>query len=145
MNNDTIQALIMNHLVPGVYFTPNITANALTNQGNTNFTSFSNVTFPAYFNSTSGNITLNDTTHIVQPNIFFNNGVMHVIDSIINSTSANANVTETSSSYGPSSTATDVSSGSPTDTSSPTGSVTTEVTDEPTNIVTEIVTASPVA
>lgn len=106
MSNDTILSLIRNHLVPGVYYTPNITANALTNQGNTNFTTYGNVTIPAYFNTTSGNITLNDTTHIVQPNIFFNNGVMHVIDSIINSTSSNANATESRSS-GPSRTATD--------------------------------------
>ncbi|GAA5803695.1 FAS1 domain-containing protein [Helicostylum pulchrum] len=83
MNNDTIQALVRSHLVEGVYYTPNITANALTNDGQTNFTTFSNITFPAYFNSTSGYITLNNTARIVDSNIFFNNGVMHVVDSII--------------------------------------------------------------
>ncbi|GAN09133.1 beta-Ig-H3/fasciclin [Mucor ambiguus] len=95
MDNATIKNIIMNHLVEGVYYSTNLTENATSTDGRFNLTTLNNGTLPVFVNGSS--ITLNDTARVVEPNIFFNNGVMHVISKLLNGTSTNTNSTGTNS------------------------------------------------
>lgn len=88
MDNATIKNIVMNHLVEGVYYSTNFTANADSSNGNFNLTTLNNGTLPVFVNGST--ITLNDTARVVQPNIFFNNGVMHVINKLLNGTNSTA-------------------------------------------------------
>ncbi|KAI8645968.1 FAS1 domain-containing protein [Parasitella parasitica] len=97
MDNDTIKETILNHFVQGVYYTTNFTALGTSNNGRFNLTTLNNGTLPVFVNGST--ITLNNTARVVEPNIFFNNGVMHVINKKLNATSSSSsNSTNASSS-----------------------------------------------
>ncbi|KAF1807473.1 FAS1 domain-containing protein [Mucor lusitanicus] len=91
MDNATIKNIIMNHLVEGVYYSTNITEAAASTNGRFNLTTLNNGTLPVFVNGSS--VTLNDTARVVEPNIFFNNGVMHVINKLLNGTTTGTNAT----------------------------------------------------
>lgn len=88
MDNATIKNIVMNHLVEGVYYSTNLTENAASTNGRFNLTTLNNGTLPIFVNGSS--VTLNNTARVVEPNIFFNNGVMHVINKLLNGTSTSA-------------------------------------------------------
>ncbi|CAO0789723.1 unnamed protein product [Mucor circinelloides] len=88
MDNATIKNIVMNHLVEGVYYSTNLTANADSSNGRFNLTTLNNGTLPVFVNGST--VTLNNTARVVQPNIFFNNGVMHVINKLLNGTNTTA-------------------------------------------------------
>ncbi|CEP09345.1 hypothetical protein [Parasitella parasitica] len=100
MDNDTIKETVLNHFVQGVYYTTNFTANATSGNGTFNLTTLNNGTLPISVNGST--IIVNNTARVVEPNIFFNNGVMHVINKKLNATnpsgSSSSNSTNTSSS-----------------------------------------------
>jgi uncharacterized surface protein with fasciclin (FAS1) repeats len=85
LSNDTIKAFLLDHIVPGVYYSTNITAETAASKNNFTLTSISGISLPVFVNGTR--ITLNDTAHVIDSNVFFNNGVMHVINKILNGTS----------------------------------------------------------
>lgn len=99
LNNDTLEGALKAHIVPGVYYTTNLTSEPTTVEsvGGTNITLTNSD--PSNNSSVTGkhechgkifvdfNIfffyyyyLVNDA-HVVQGNILLNNGVMHLIDS----------------------------------------------------------------
>ncbi|KAG1053179.1 hypothetical protein G6F43_004730 [Rhizopus delemar] len=86
IDNGTFDQLLYSHIVYGVYFSTNFTQNATNNIGQFNLTTYNNNgTLPVSVNGSL--IQLNGTAKVVRSNIFFNNGVMHLIDRVLNVTS----------------------------------------------------------
>ncbi|KAG1138277.1 hypothetical protein G6F37_010759 [Rhizopus arrhizus] len=86
LDNGTFDQLLYSHIVYGVYFSTNFTQNATNNIGQFNLTTYNNNgTLPVSVNGSL--IQLNGTAKVVRSNIFFNNGVMHLIDRVLNVTS----------------------------------------------------------
>lgn len=83
LSNDTIKNIILTHVVPGVYYSTNISQAAAANNGNVTVSAINNQSLPVFVNSTDGSITLNDTIRVIQANVLFNSGVMHVIDGLL--------------------------------------------------------------
>ena len=83
IDNQTLANVIYTHVVPGIYYSTDIVAAASQNNGMVSVTSLNNVTLPVYFNSTDGTVELNSTINVVKTNIFFNSGVIHVIDGVL--------------------------------------------------------------
>ncbi|KAI9483655.1 MAG: FAS1 domain-containing protein [Benjaminiella poitrasii] len=81
MSNETIRSIVMAHIVPGVYYSTNLTEQAAANNGNTNLTTMNNIELPVSVNGSK--ITLNNTVEVEEANIFFNSGVMYVIDKVL--------------------------------------------------------------
>ncbi|KAI7905444.1 FAS1 domain-containing protein [Cokeromyces recurvatus] len=82
LSNDAVRSIIFAHTIPGVYYSTNFTEQAAANNGYLNLTTVNNAQLPIFINGTR--ITLNDTARVEESNIFFNNGVMYVIDKVLN-------------------------------------------------------------
>ncbi|KAG1469675.1 hypothetical protein G6F56_003119 [Rhizopus delemar] len=87
-SNDTLRQLAYSHVIQGVYYSTNFT-NVTENIRELNVTTFNNNnTLPVSVNGSL--IQLNGTAKVVRSNIFFNNGVMHIIDRPLNITTGSS-------------------------------------------------------
>ncbi|GAN08459.1 conserved hypothetical protein [Mucor ambiguus] len=78
LNNDTLEGALKAHIVSGVYYTTNLTSEPTTVES----VGGTNITLTNSDPTNNNSVTVNDA-HIVQGNILLNNGVMHLIDSIL--------------------------------------------------------------
>ncbi|KAI8070632.1 FAS1 domain-containing protein [Gilbertella persicaria] len=81
LSNDTIKSIILTHVIPGIYYSSNISLAAAQNNGNISVSTLNNYTLPISVNGSR--ILINDTARVVDPNVLFNNGVMHVINKLL--------------------------------------------------------------
>ncbi|KAG1145603.1 hypothetical protein G6F37_002078 [Rhizopus arrhizus] len=86
MSNNRLRRLALSHVVKGVYYSTNFTQNANSTNGRWNLTTFNNNSKLSVSVVNGSLIYLNNTAKIVRSNIFFNNGVMHIIDRALNIT-----------------------------------------------------------
>lgn len=78
LSNDTLEGALKAHIVPGVYYTSNLTNEPTTVES----VGGTNITLANSDPTNNSSVTVNDA-HVVQGNILLNNGVMHLIDSIL--------------------------------------------------------------
>ncbi|CEP13126.1 hypothetical protein [Parasitella parasitica] len=78
LNNETLQGALKAHIVPGVYYTTNLTSESTTVES----VGGTNITLTNSDPTSNSSVTVNNA-HVVQGNILLNNGVMHLIDSIL--------------------------------------------------------------
>ncbi|OBZ87088.1 Periostin [Choanephora cucurbitarum] len=81
LDNDTIKNIILTHVIPGTYYSYNISQAAVQNQGNFTVNAANSTPLPIYVNGS--NILINDTASVVRTDALFNNGVMHIIDQLL--------------------------------------------------------------
>ncbi|KAG1057803.1 hypothetical protein G6F43_000370 [Rhizopus delemar] len=86
MTYNRLQRLALSHVVHGVYYSTNFTQNVNSTNGRWNLTTFNNNSKLSVSVVNGSLIYLNNTAKIVRSNIFFNNGVMHIIDRALNIT-----------------------------------------------------------
>ncbi|CAO3590524.1 unnamed protein product [Absidia cylindrospora] len=77
LGQDKWKGLVMNHVVPGIYYSTNLTDSS-GGSSPASLTTEAGESLPVTSNSSG--ITLNDTIKVVTPNILFNGGVIHLID-----------------------------------------------------------------
>ncbi|KAI8064349.1 FAS1 domain-containing protein [Gongronella butleri] len=81
-SQNQLEDLVKSHIVRGIYFSSNFTMGQTTN-----LTTLDSTQIPVTYNSSG--ITVNNTISVVQPDILFNGGVIHIINGQLNATASN--------------------------------------------------------
>ncbi|KAI8360794.1 FAS1 domain-containing protein [Blakeslea trispora] len=81
LSNDTIKNIILTHIIPGRYYSYNISQAFMQNQDTITVNASNNTPLPISVNGS--NILINDTARVVRADVLFNNGVMHIIDKLL--------------------------------------------------------------
>ncbi|OAD78922.1 secreted cell-adhesion lipo protein [Phycomyces blakesleeanus NRRL 1555(-)] len=81
-DNQTLMNLMQTHVLEGLYYTTNFTE-ATSGNGTAQVSAMNGAQFPVTVSNNGSVITLNNTAHIVKSNVLFNNGVMHLIDQVL--------------------------------------------------------------
>ncbi|KAI9019322.1 hypothetical protein CLU79DRAFT_888677 [Phycomyces nitens] len=96
-DTQTLVNLVQTHILQGVYYSTNFTE-ATAGNGTVQLSSMNGVQFPITVSNNGSIIALNNTVNIVKSNVLFNNGVMHLIDQVLQFTSQNDQVIQPSQS-----------------------------------------------